>query len=157
MTTRSAEPYRRAFTLVELVIVVLILGIVSAAAAPKFARSLRHSRLDAACLRVKADLNLARQTAISRSNSQSVQFTAGSATYTLPGVTHPDHPSLSYSVNLSGEPYGATVSAADFGGSSTVQFNRFGQPNAGGTITVAVGASTKTVALEATNGVVSIP
>jgi MSHA pilin protein MshC len=157
MTTHSARPIRRAFSLVELVIVVLILGIISATAAPKFARSLRQSRLDAACLRVKADLNLARQTAISRSSSQSLQFTNGSATYTLPGMTHPDHPSLAYSVNLSGEPYGATVSAATFGGSSTVQFDRFGQPTAGGTVTVAVGTSTKTVTVEATNGVVTIP
>ncbi len=157
MTTRSARPIRHAFSLVELVIVVLILGIISATAAPKFARSLRLSRLDAACLRVKADLNLARQTAISRSSSQSVQFTNGSATYTLPGMTHPDHSSLAYSVNLSGEPYEATVSAATFGGSSTVQFDRFGQPTAGGTVTVAVGTSTKTVTLEATSGVVTIP
>jgi prepilin-type N-terminal cleavage/methylation domain-containing protein len=145
------------FTLIELVIVVLIMGIAAATAAPKFAHSLRQSQLDAACLRIKADLNLARQTAIGRSSSQSVQFTAGSGAYTLPGMTHPDHPSLTYSVNLSGEPYAATVSAVSFGGSSTIQFDRFGQPNAGGTITVTVGASTETVTVEATNGVVTIP
>jgi Tfp pilus assembly protein FimT len=142
---------------VELVIVVLIVGIVSATAAPKFARSLRRSRLDAACLRVKADLNLARQTAISRSSSQSVQFTTGSGTYTLPGMTHPDRPTLTYSVNLSGEPYGATVIGAAFGASSTVQFDRFGQPSATGVVTVAIGSSTQTVSVEATSGVVTIP
>lgn len=148
---------RRAFTLIELVIVVLIMGIAAATAAPKFARSLRQSRLDAACLRIKADLNLARQTAISRSSTQSVQFTVGSSTYSLPGITHPDHPSLTYSVNLSGEPYEATVSAVSFGGSATLQFDRFGKPSAGGTVTVTAGSSTKTLTVEATNGVVTIP
>jgi Tfp pilus assembly protein FimT len=140
-----------------MVIVVLILGIVSATAAPKFARSLRLARLDAACLRVKADLTLARQTAIGRSTAQSVQFTNGSGVYALPGMTHPDHPSLAYSVNLSGEPYNATVSSAVFGGSATVQFDRFGQPSAAGVVTVAVGSLTRTVSVEATSGGVSIP
>jgi prepilin-type N-terminal cleavage/methylation domain-containing protein len=145
----------RGFTLVELVIVVLIIGILTGVAAPKFVGSLKRARADAAALRVKADLNLARQTAMSRSATQSVQFTANSAVYTLPGIADPDHPATTYSVNLADASYGAVVTAASFGAGTILQFDRYGQPVNAGSVTISAGGFTKTVTVDATNGVVS--
>lgn len=157
MIYRNLKSWRRAFTLVELVIVILILGILAAGTAPKFNASLRRAQVDGASLRIKADMNLARQTAISRSANQSVKFTVGSAVYTLSGISDPDHPSQAYSVNLADGAYRAVVATASFGGSDTLQFDRYGQPTSAGTVTVSADGVTKAVAVDAATGEVSIP
>ena len=51
---------RCAFTFIELVIVLLVMGILTAVAAPKFFDSLLFHRVESAARRVKADLELAR-------------------------------------------------------------------------------------------------
>ncbi len=157
MFTHSCKSERRAFTLVEMVIVVLIIGILTAGAAPKFSAGLKQAQADAACLRVKADLNLARQTAISQSAAQSVVFTVGSAVYNLPGLTDPDRPALPYAVNLGDGSYRAVVTSATFGAGTTVQFDRYGQPASGGVVSLSAGGVAKTISVDATSGVVSIP
>lgn len=157
MSRRSRKCTRCGFTLVELVIVVLIIGILTVGAAPKFSVGLNRVRADAASLRIKADLNLARQTAITRSAEQSVVFTAGSAEYALPGLTDPDRPAAPYAVNLGDGSYRAVVTSAAFGAGTTVRFDRYGQPNSGGVVTVSAGGVTKTVSVDATSGAVSIP
>ena len=156
MSSRHYTKMLRGFTLVELVIVILIIGILTAGATPKFVSSLKRAQADAAVLRVKADLNLARQTAISRSSTQSVQFTANSAVYTLPGIADPDHPAAAtYSVDLADGEYRAVVTAASFGAGTILQFDRYGQPINAGSVTISAGGITKTVSVDATSGVVS--
>jgi prepilin-type N-terminal cleavage/methylation domain-containing protein len=54
---------RFAFTMVELVIVVMIISIVTAVAAPTFFESLLYHRVESAAHRLKADIELARHTA----------------------------------------------------------------------------------------------
>jgi prepilin-type N-terminal cleavage/methylation domain-containing protein len=149
------RPVRRGVTFIELVIVVLILGILTGVATPKFVGSLKFHQAEAAALRIKADLNLARQTAIRRSSTQSVQFTNGTAAYALPGLTHPDHPALAYTVNLTGSSFTVSVNAS-FGGGPTVTFDRYGAATVGGTVTVSAGGLTKTVSVDATSGTVTI-
>jgi prepilin-type N-terminal cleavage/methylation domain-containing protein len=156
MSSRRYARSLRGFTLVELVIVVLIIGILTGVAAPKFVGSLRRAQADAAALRLKADLNLARQTAISRSATQNVQFTVNSAVYTLPGIADPDHPAATYSVDLSDETYRATVTAASFGAGAILQFDRYGQAMNGGSVTISASGITKTIAIDAASGAVSI-
>ncbi|RIK86945.1 MAG: hypothetical protein DCC67_02460, partial [Planctomycetota bacterium] len=146
---------RRGLTLVELAITVLVIGILTASAAPKFAEALRRIRIDAACRRIKADLTLARQTAMSKSATQSVQFTANSGTYSLPGMAALDRPAAAYSVDLSVAPYQVRVSSALLGADSQVIFDRFGQPDSGGVITVASGSAAGTVTVDGNTGLAS--
>ena len=58
-------PLRGAFSLVEVIVVVLILGILTAVAAPRMSTALQHHRLEVASARIIADLELARKTAMS--------------------------------------------------------------------------------------------
>jgi type II secretion system protein H len=145
----------RAFTLVEMVIVVLLIGILTASAAPRMAGAIRTSRLEAACRRIKADLAWARQSAINKSTAQSVTFTPASGTYAIATAADLDRPAAAYSVRLSSSPYSCTIVSATLGADSNVIFDRFGTPDSGGAIVVGAGSSTKTVTLDANTGLAS--
>lgn len=147
---------RRGFTLVELAIVVLIVGIMVAAAAPRFADSLVYYRAEAAAKRIEADLKLARKQAITSSSAQAVDFVTGSNKYILTGMEHPDHPSLEYEVKLSEAPYLVLLGSADFGGDETVQFDGYGVPDSGGTVVVQSGQYQKTITLDPDSGRASV-
>src|SRR3954463_11290584 len=93
----TRQPCRRAFTMIELVIVLLVMGILTAVASPKFVDSLLFHRVESAARRVKADLELARTQARLTSASQSIAF-ANSA-YTLANMKNLDKPGAVYFVD----------------------------------------------------------
>lgn len=72
------------FTLLELIIVVAILGIVSAIAAPNYMNYMAERRLKGAARMVMSDLMAARQKAVSQNINVTVAFTS-SYTYTVTG------------------------------------------------------------------------
>lgn len=152
---RAFGARRSAFSFVELVAVVMIMGIFTAVAVPAFLNSLVFYRIESAARRVKADLELARQTARLTSSTQSMTF-AGS-TYTMSaGVAGLNNPSSTYGVDLSTTPYEITSVAANFGGTLTVAFNGYGTPTNGGTVVLNAPHYQCTVTLNATTGDISI-
>jgi type IV fimbrial biogenesis protein FimT len=153
----ASGAHRRAFTLVELVVVVLLMGILTAVAAPRFNAALSRSRVEAACQRIKTDLAWARQTALTKSATQSVQFFTSPARYTVTGVADLDRQANAYSVALDDATYRSSIQSATLGADAIVQFNRYGQPDSGGTITVRSGSVTRTVTVDAATGGASVP
>jgi prepilin-type N-terminal cleavage/methylation domain-containing protein len=146
---------RRAFTLVELVVVVLIIGIFTAVAVPVFVDSLLFYRVESAARRVKADLELARQTARLTSATQSITF--NNATYTASsGVSGLNHAADAYLVNLAAAPYQIDSVTLDFNGAITVAFDGYGTPSAGGTIVLSAPRHQCTVTLDAVTGLITI-
>src|SRR5689334_17817856 len=115
---------RCAFTILELVIVLLIMGILTAVAAPKFFDSLLFHRVESAARRVKADLELARTQARLTSASQSVTFTG--SVYTLSNTKSLDKPGSVYSVDLKKEPYSLDSATPNFSNAATVSFDGYG-------------------------------
>ncbi|MCA9233915.1 MAG: hypothetical protein KDA44_00490 [Planctomycetales bacterium] len=148
---------RRAFTFIDLTISVLILGILAAVASPKFIAALNKQRVEAAAERVRADLQLARTTALALSTSQSVAFDPATETYLAAGLANVNRPGAAYSVDLSDSPYAADIVSADFGGSATVVFDHYGAPDHGGVVTFGSGSYQQTVTLWAETGRASIP
>jgi type II secretory pathway pseudopilin PulG len=138
-------------TLIDLAITVLVVGILAAAAVPRFAGALHTYRADAAAKRVAADLNFARDQAIATSVAQTVTFASNGKSYALNGVSDPDHPSRSYEVVLAEEPY-AVKANVSLGSSKSVTFDIYGRPDHGGTITVSAGSESKVVTVDATTG-----
>ena len=140
-----------AFTLVELTLVVLIMGITSAIAAPRYADFIAQNRLDAATRRVVADLNYASRESKHRSASQQVTFDVTGDAYALDGLASITRKSQPNIVELDEEPYGATIVSANFGEDSILIYDGYGEPDSGGTIVLAVGAHQRTLTLSTTS------
>jgi len=147
---------RRAFTLPELVIVVLIIAILSAAAVPNLMKSVELFHAEAAAKRIKVDLEMARGRARSTSASQLVDFDTTSHSYTIPNLPGLDHSSSDYTVDLTREPYGSLLTLVDFDGTEEVTFSGYGVPDNGGSIEVQAGTNVRTVLVESTTGKVTI-
>ena len=144
-----------AFTIVELLIVVLIMGVFAAAATPTFFDSLLFHRVELAARRVQADLELAQKTARSTSATQTISFSG--ATYTLSAaVKGLDRPDEVYSVDLSSEPFELDSVTVDFLGTSSTAFDGYGKPTKGGTVVLSVKDHQCTVTLDATTGHVTL-
>jgi prepilin-type N-terminal cleavage/methylation domain-containing protein len=141
------SPLRTGFTLIELVTVALILGILTAAAVPTFADSLMYHRVETAALRLKKDLELARQLASSNSLAHTFQFTSATA-YTIPNIDSLNRDGQPYSVDLAQPPYSVQVTTVDFSGTTSVTFNGYGLPSSDGTLVVEAGRHRRQVALD---------
>ena len=83
--SRSSPCFRRhGLTMIELIVVVLLIGIITAVAAPRFADAVVRYRADAAAKRVAADLEFARRIAKTSGKSQTVTFSLIANGYSLP-------------------------------------------------------------------------
>lgn len=145
------QAHRAAFTIVELAVVLIIMGITSAIAAPRYADFIAQNRLDAASRRISADLNYASREARHRSTSQQVTFNVVGNAYALDGLTSLTRRSQAYIVELDEEPYGAAVVSADFGGDAVLIYDGYGEPDSGGTIVLSVGAHQRTLTIATTS------
>ncbi len=138
--------------MVEVILVVVIIATLAAVAVPRFSNTLTRQRVEAAARRIVADLALAQRQARTTNASQTVSFTLGTHEYTLIDMPHPDHPSLTYKVVLSDEPYRASLVSANFGGDTDIIFDVFGVPDSGGSVVISVGNQVRTVTVEAVTG-----
>ena len=152
---RRGQGAARAFSLVELVLVIAITAMVTAIAAPRYANSVARYRADSAARRVAADLALAQNNASTAGRVQPMVFISRS--YQMPGMAHLDGKSYGdYTVDLGADPYKVTRVAAEFGGDATVKFDLYGNPDTGGSVVIEVGDFRRVVVLSPDSGRVTI-
>ena len=158
LTQHTLRPHgdRLGFSLIELVLVLVIIAVMAGVAAPRFSGSSMRLRAAAVAQRIAADLAAARGRARSLSTSQVVIFNLAANTYELPGLQSLDRSTLPYVVELSHEPYKATVVSADFGGTSQITFDGYGRPDNGGLVVVSVGQVLKTIVVDAQTGMATV-
>lgn len=147
---------RHGFSLMEVVMVMAIIGMMAAVAAPRYANSVARYRVDLAAKRIAADMALAQQRAQIVSGSRAVAFAVSTSSYQLPGVPDLKKPAIDYSVKLEQGPYRAQIISANFGGDAEVVFNGYGVPDSGGSIVISSGSVQRTITLNATTGGVTI-
>ncbi len=147
---------RRAFSLLELVLVSVIVATCTAVAVPRYANSLNRYHAERAAQRVVADLALARDKARVAGANRTVTFDVASEQYQLGGISDLNNRPGGYSVDLTVEPYHAELLSADFGGNATVVFDGYGVPDSAGQVVIKSGSYQKTVALDADSGKASV-
>ncbi len=155
-TSSSPSLSRRAFSLLELVLILAIVAVVAAIAAPRYASSLANYRVEAAAQRIIRDLGVARAEARSGSTNITVTFDVASNNYGIAGVASLESASASANLTLSDAPYYAQLLNASFGLDEIVTFDGYGVPDSGGTVVVGVGGVTRTIGLDTQTGLADI-
>lgn len=147
----------RGFTLIELVMVMVIVGIMGAMAVPRFVGFLGNARANSAITRIKSDLVAARRRAKQTGQHQTILFDTTNNEYQIAGWESLQRTGDPYTVHLAADPYQATLVTADFDGSATLVFDGWGQPVsesddpiASGTITISVAGQTRSLGIKNT-------
>jgi len=146
----------RAFSLLELMMVLMIMGMAAAIAMPRYAESMARYRAAAAAQRLEADLEWARERAKLISENVTITVDVEANTLVIAALAGLDDPSRAYVTDLNNQPYQADIVAATFGGETDVVFDGYGAPGSGGTIVVRAGEVTMNVVLNADTGEVEI-
>src|SRR6056297_880136 len=160
-SSRQRRPRRRGFSLLELTVVLLLLGIVAAVAQPKFSETLSRYRVEAAAARLQSDLIYAQTLARVRSRATTIRFFVAAerltSAYRLEGVPDPavaanrfspQTPSTWYRVALHEEPYRVALRAAP----ATLTFDLHGRPDTAAAMTLGLGTRTRRVRVIAGSG-----
>jgi type II secretory pathway pseudopilin PulG len=143
-------------SLVDLVVTVLIIGILTAAAAPRLAGSVSRHRVEAAARRVAADLKYARTHARIKNRAETVSFDAAGDRYSLSTASLTGRPSKPYAVALRDD-FRVDLVSADFAGTAAVTFNAYAVPSTGGAVVVTAGSHQRTIRVAADSGDVFLP
>lgn len=153
-STRRSSARSNAYTLIEVLVVVVILGIAGALVAPSLGQA-GVLRIQAAVRMIVSDITFAQMDALGYQEQRAIVFDIENNMYTLvqvDGTTidvdndalyDPKGPSQRYVISLNREMYGGTViESVDLGDSDTLIFDEMGGPVAApGTSTLSDGGS----------------
>lgn len=147
MTREQVRTKPNAFTLIELVLVVAILGVVAAIAIPRFASATTRYRLDLAASRIEGDAVLAAEWARAAGRSHLMTIDPAGDGYTI-HIGADGSGSKRADVSLGAEPYGCDIQSVSVSsGGAKIVFDGFGRPVAGASVVLRIGDETRTIVL----------
>lgn len=139
---------RSAFSLIEVTIVLVIVGVIAAVAIPKFAGASANSRVQGAARELSAQIKLARVEARSSATPRSLVVQGGALIVRDRNNTEIRR----FSPALA--PFSASLSSA-FNDAAPLEFDAYGTPSTAGTLKLSVGRSAVNVVVSSA-GEVSI-
>jgi len=150
-----------AFTVIEILIVVVILAIAAMTALPMLS-SAASVQLRSAANMIAADLEYARSLSVSRGRNFTVVFDTAAESYEIQDefgatIPHPVKKGFDYVIDLQGEGLERVdITNVDFAASSDVMFDYLGSPDDGGTVTVQGGNTTAIISVEPITGYITV-
>lgn len=148
--TRFA-PRRRAFTLVELVVVLAITAAVTSIGVIKYSASLARYRVQGAAARLIADLETARTQARHSSSPRIMRFAPDRTRYTVLTSAQDSANAAGAITDLSLDPYRASFAISGLS-NNTLRFDGYGVANQAPRITLTSAGATAVVAIDADSG-----
>lgn len=159
---------KRAFTLIEAIMVVVIIGVLAAVSFLAITPSVSALRLEVARQRLKSDIIYAQALSVTQQVNHGVIFNPGSNTYsvyrqTTSNIINNPLTGKAFTVNYSSDSNfsGVSLVSTSFGSPTTnrVEFDSFGTPSDGttpltanGTVSLSAGGSTITVTVTKNTG-----
>lgn len=153
MTRRRHPSHRRAFSLIETVLVLSILSVVVAIGMPRYAKSLSKYRAESAAQRLVNDLVTLRQRAIDQSTTATITLDATTHTLQATGVGGLDHSATQYTTDFTAPPFESSLALST--NPTVLTFNGHGRCDQTVTITVQSGDATKEVQITAPTGAIT--
>lgn len=150
--TAYSATVRHAFTLIELIVVLVVLSILAAVAVPRFANGLLVERLDAAARRVESDVERLRLSARRAGTSEQVVFDATADAYTLSPVAALRSDRDATEVVLNAAPYEVKIRAVNFGGDTRLVFDGWGVADSSGWLELFTGTQGVRLTLDQDTG-----
>jgi type IV fimbrial biogenesis protein FimT len=156
MRSCPAVQRRNAFSLIELMLVIAIMGVIAAMAAPRYGDALNRYRADAAARRISADLVMAQARARDLATSRTIVFSRVSGSYTIAGERDFTNSASNYTVDLTAKPYGVSIGTVNFGGNPSISFDGFGAPSGAGSILISAGGVSRIIRIDSGGGTPTI-
>lgn len=143
MSEAGRSPDRSAFSLIELVIVIVIISITAAIAVPRFSGSMSNYRVESAARRLSADIEHMRARARATSSARTIVIDVANDAYTVTGEGVDG--ATDYTVDLGTSPYDAAIVGADMGGTAKIAIDAYGMVSATGRVVLRSGGASRTV------------
>lgn len=137
---------RHAFTLIELVVTLVIVGIVAAIAVPRMASAQVSNRLDAVAARLDSEFVGAGELARARGESLTIQISASTDTLRVYKGAGASRSTLLKTVDFSAAPYQADITATNIAdGSGYLTVDAFGIYEAGAKVVYNIGGVSRSI------------
>jgi len=156
---------RRAFTLVEILIVVVVTSTIAVAALPSISATLDNMKVTALAREIAADMRYAQTLALKTGVRHRVSFGSDAQTYEVQSensfawdlCTHPiTKKPWSVSLDDKSRYAGLALTKSVFGSSEYLYYDRYGAPVSGGSVVLTLGGITRTIRVAPLSGKITV-